>query len=367
MSWMIYGANGYTGELIAREAAARGMAPILAGRSKSKVELLAHELKLECRIFDLDSATNIAAQLEGIKVVLLTAGPFSATSQPMVQACIRAGAHYLDITGEIDVFEQVFRSDSEARKAGVVLCPGVGFDVIPTDCVAAALKQALPDAVELRLGFDTTVSLSPGTMKTTLESTPDGGRVRRDGKLTRVPLAHEVRRIDFGRGERLAVAVPWGDVSTAFHTTGIPNITVFIPASRASVFGMRLGNVFGPLLKLSAVQRLLGALVSWTVKGPDETARARMPAYVWGEAINARGDRRTARVKTVNGYSLTIPGALAVTKHLLNHDAPAGFTTPSRLMGPGLISQLPGGGQIVIGQALTSRPQTDATHSQPSP
>lgn len=348
MSWMIYGANGYTGELIAREAVARGMTPILAGRSRAKVERLANELKLACRIFDLDKPAGIAAQLDGVKLVLLTAGPFSATSQPMVQACIQAGAHYLDITGEIDVFEQVYRADADARKAGVVLCPGVGFDVIPTDCVAAALKEALPDAVELRLGFDTTVSLSPGTMRTTLESAPQGGRVRRSGQLMHVPLAHEVRRIDFGRGERLAVAVPWGDVSMAFHTTGIPNITVYVPATRLSVMGMKLGNVLRPFMKMHLVQRGLAALVSLTIKGPDEAARARMPTYVWGEAINAQGERRTARVKTANGYSLTVPGALAVTSFLLTHDVPSGFTTPSRLMGHGMLSQLPGGGQIAM-------------------
>lgn len=349
MSFMIYGANGYTGELIAREAVARGMRPILAGRSRAKIERLASELKLECRVFDLDGPANIAQQLAGVKVVLLTAGPFSATSQPMVGACLQAGAHYLDITGEIDVFEQVSRADGEARKAGIVLCPGVGFDVIPTDCVAASLKEALPDAIELRLGFDTAVSLSPGTMKTTLESAPQGGRVRRNGQLVQVPLAHEVRQIDFGRGPRLAVAVPWGDVSTAFHTTGIPNITVYVPATRVSVLGMKLGNVFRPLMEMSVVQGALNALVSLTVKGPDETARARMPAYVWGEAINARGERRTARVKTANGYSLTVPGALAVATHLLTtQQAAAGFTTPSRLMGHGLLAQLPGGGPISI-------------------
>ena len=348
MTWMIYGANGYTGELIAREAAARGMQPILAGRNRVKVERLAKTLNLESRVFDLDSAASIAAHLQGIKLVLLTAGPFSATSQPMVQGCIRAGAHYLDITGEIDMFEQVRLADSAARKAGVVLCPGVGFDVIPTDCVAAALKEALPDATELRLGFDTTVSLSPGTMRTTLESAPQGGRVRRNGHLVQVPLAHEVRRIDFGRGERLAVAVPWGDVSTAFHTTGIPNITVYVPASRAAVLGMKLGNWTRPVMKLAFVQRALSAIVLLMVKGPDEAARARMPAYVWGEAINARGVRCTARVKTANGYSLTIPGALAVTQFLLTQQAPAGFATPSRLMGHGLLAKLPGGNPIVI-------------------
>lgn len=348
MSLMIYGANGYTGELIAREAVVRGMKPILAGRSRAKVERLARELDLAYRVFDLGSPAGIAAQLRGVTVVLLTAGPFADTSQAMVQACIQAGAHYLDITGEIDVFEQVRLADGDARKAGVVLCPGVGFDVIPTDCVAAALKEALPDAMELRLGFDTAVSLSPGTMKTTLASAPQGGRVRRHGQLVKVPLAHEVRRIDFGRGTRLAVAVPWGDVSTAFHTTGIPNITVYIPATRASVLGMKLGNVLRPLMAMPMVQHALNALVSRSIKGPDEAARARMPAYVWGEAINARGERRTARVKTANGYSLTIPGALAVASHLLKQQGQAGFFTPSRLMGHGLLAQLPGGGQIAI-------------------
>ena len=347
-SWMIYGANGYTGELIAREAVARGLAPILAGRSRDKVERLARELGLEHRVFDLGRPAQVAAQLDGVRAVLLTAGPFSATSQPMVQGCIQAGAHYLDITGEIDVFEQVALNDAAARQAGVVLCPGVGFDVIPTDCVAAALKRALPDAVELRLGFDTTVSLSPGTLKTTLESVPQGGRVRRAGQLQRVPLAHELRRIDFGRGERLAAAVPWGDVSTAYHSTGIPDVTVFVPTTRLGAWGMKLGNVFGPLFKLQAVQRALGGLIDLFVKGPDEAARADMPAYVWGEAVNAQGQRRTARVKTVNGYSLTVPGALAVLHHVLTHDVPAGFCTPSRLMGPELVSQLPGGGPITI-------------------
>ena len=348
-SWLIYGANGYTGELIAREAVARGMTPILAGRNHDKVVRLANELRLPCKVFDLNSPEQVAKAIHGVKLVLLTAGPFSATSAPMVDACIRAGAHYLDITGEIDVFEHIHQRDADARRSGVVLCPGVGFDVIPTDCVAAALKKALPDAVSLSLGFDTTVSLSPGTLKTTLESMPQGGRVRRNGQLVRVPFAHEVKRIDFGRGERLATAVPWGDVSTAFHSTGIGHITVFVPAPRLAIVGMKLGQLLLPLLRLPAVQRLLSAWVSKAVKGPDETARAQAPAYVWGEVVNASGQRRTARVKTANGYSLTVPGALAVTSHLLSlREAPAGFTTPSRLMGPDLLSQLPGGGPICI-------------------
>jgi short subunit dehydrogenase-like uncharacterized protein len=266
MSWMIYGANGYTGELIARAAVALGMKPVLAGRSADKIKALANELGLPHRVFDLSGPqTEWMEQLQGMQVVLLAAGPFSATAAPMARACIEAGAHYLDITGEIDVFEHLHSLHEVAKAAGVVLCPGVGFDVIPTDCVALALKEAMPDATHLALGFETAMKLSPGTLKTSLESAPQGGRVRRDGRLVKVPLAHEVRHIDFGRGEKLAVAVPWGDVSTAFHTTGIPNVTVFIPSTRLGVWFMKLGNVFKPVLAMpwvqAALQRLAGALV----------------------------------------------------------------------------------------------------------
>jgi len=347
--WMIYGANGYTGELIAREAVARGLRPVLAGRSRAKLEPLARELGLACRVFALDDGSDITMHLQGIRLVLHTAGPFSATSAPMVRACLKARAHYLDITGEIDVFERVSEQDAKAKAAGVVLCPGVGFDVIPTDCVAAALKAALPDAVELALGFDTAVSLSPGTLKTTLESAPQGGRVRINGQLVQVPLAHRTRHIDFGRGTKLAMAAPWGDVSTAFHSTGIPNVTVYFPASRAALVGVKLANVIRPLMGLKVVQRALAALVTAAVKGPDADARAKSPTYVWGEAVNAQGQRRTALLQTNNGYSFTVNGALAVVGHLLAAPAgQAGFFTPSRLMGHGLVSSLPECGPIRI-------------------
>ncbi|MGH8453177.1 MAG: saccharopine dehydrogenase family protein, partial [Nevskiales bacterium] len=215
MNWMIYGANGYTGELIAREAQRRGLKPVLAGRNADKVTALATELGFESRVFDIGTPEEIAAQLKGVELVLHCAGPFAATSTPMIAACLKVRAHYLDINGEIGVFEHAQSKNVEAQQAGVVICPGVGFDVIPLDCVAATLKQALPDATHLALGFDSNGRISPGTAKSTVEGVAQGGRVRRDGKIVRVPLAYRVRRIDFGGGEKLAMTFPSGDVSTA--------------------------------------------------------------------------------------------------------------------------------------------------------
>lgn len=346
--WMLYGANGYTGELIAREAARRDLNPVLAGRTAAKVKRLASGLGVQARIFDLENATTAKRCIDGVALVLNCAGPFSATAAPMMAACLAAHVHYLDITGEIGVFEHSRTLDAAARAAGIVICPGVGFDVIPTDCIAASLKAALPDATHLALGFDSRSGLSPGTAKTSVEGLAQGGKVRQDGQIISVPLAYKTRRIDFGDGEKLAMTIPWGDVSTASATTGIPNIEVYIPGSPAMIAWARRANRLKWLLGMGAVQNFMKRRIERTVKGPSAAKREAQPTFVWGEVTNARRDKRTARIKTANGYSLTVTGALAVVEHLLAHDPPGGTYTPATLIGPDLVTRLPGSGPMQI-------------------
>lgn len=345
---LIYGANGYTGELIAREAVARGLTPTLAGRNHKKVTHLAQELGLQARAFPLNNAAAIATHIKGHSVVLNCAGPFSATAEPMMKACIAAQAHYLDITGEIAVFELAHSLHSAAEAAGIVLCPGVGFDVIPTDCVAMALKEALPDATHLALGFDSRSGFSPGTAKTSVEGLAQGGKIRRNGNIITVPLAYKVRRIDFGNGEKNAMTIPWGDVSTAYHSTGIGNVEVYIPGSPRLINRAKRANYIRPVLGLGLVQKLIKARIAKTVSGPNAEQRQNMPTYVWGEATNAQGKSKTARITTANGYSLTITGSLAVVAHLLANTPTGGTYTPATLAGSSLVEQLPGSGTITI-------------------
>jgi short subunit dehydrogenase-like uncharacterized protein len=265
----------------------------------------------------------------------------------MVEACLRKRAHYLDITGEIAVFESALARGAEAEKAGIVICPGVGFDVIPTDCVAAVLKKALPDATHLSLGFDSRAKLSPGTAKTSVEGLAQGGRVRENGKILEVPLAHRVRRIDFGDGEKLAMTVPWGDVSTAYYTTGIPNVDVYIPGSARFVASTKRANHLRWLMRWRPVQSFLKRRAG-ALKGPSADARAKMPTFVWGEAVNAKGEKKTARIKTENGYSVTVTGALAVVEFLSSHRPKGGGYTPAKLMGADLVEKLPGSGPLTV-------------------
>ncbi|OLF17594.1 saccharopine dehydrogenase family protein [Actinophytocola xanthii] len=348
-AWLLYGANGYTGELIARAAADRGMTPILAGRNEEKIALLAGELGLRHRAFPLTDPDEIARQLAGVDFVLHCAGPFSATAAPMIEACLRTRTHYLDITGEIDVFELARSRHAEARNTNVVLCPGVGFDVIPTDCVAARLHAALPDATHLRLGFDVPFRLSPGTSTTIVEGLSSGGRVRVDGRVVPVPQAWRTRRIDFGAGERLAMTFPGADVSSAFHTTAIPNIEVYVRIQPAQLLAVRLGGILRPLLSRPAVQRGLKWLVARTVRGPGADAREATPVRVWGEATTATGERRTARITTANIYSITVDGALAAVAALLDTAVTdGGYHTPTQLLGTDVVVKLRGSGSFTV-------------------
>ncbi|MDP1539089.1 MAG: saccharopine dehydrogenase NADP-binding domain-containing protein [Moraxellaceae bacterium] len=350
MQWMIYGANGYTGELIAREAARRGLFPILAGRNKQKLHELANELGLPYRTFPLTQAAEVHESLIDIGLVLHCAGPFSVTAEPMQEACLTVGAHYLDITGEISVFELTHSrvQSARARKKGIVLCSGVGFDVIPTDCVALRLKELMPDATHLSLGFDSDLALSPGTTKTLIEGLGAGCVERVDGKLKATALGSRHRHIDFGRGARSAMTIPWGDVSTAYYTTGIPNIQTWIPMPSPLVFGARGLSFARPLLQVNAVQKLLKKLVERFVCGPDEAARAVMPTLVWGEAKNAAGDVVSVCIDIPNIYSMTVDGALHITSHLLQSTIAGGSYTPAVLFGSSFITKLPGSGNFKV-------------------
>jgi short subunit dehydrogenase-like uncharacterized protein len=346
--WMIYGASGYTGGLIARESKRRGMRPTLAARSRGKVEALSRELDLPFRFFDLKDQAAVERGLEGLRLVLNCAGPFSATARPLVQGCLKKKVHYLDITGEIAVFEHIHGLDARARQAGVVLCPGVGFDVIPTDCLAASLKAALPDATDLALGIDTASGVSPGTAKTMLEGLAQGGKVRRDGKIVSVPPAHRTRRIDFGAGAKPAITIPWGDVSTAWYSTGIPNIEVYVSVPDRARRMIKMAAPLAWALRPPLVQAALKTLIEMSVKGPDEAARELTPSYVWGEARNGKGALRTARLVTANGYSLTVNGAVLAVEQLLDLPVEGGSKTPSRLFGKDMATRLPGSGPIVV-------------------
>lgn len=342
LAYFIYGANGYTGALIAREAAARGQRPTLAGRNAEEIRGVAHALQLDHRIFDLSSPATLDAHLSGVRAVLNCAGPFSRTALPLAEACMRLGIQYLDITGEIDVFESLAARDRNARDAGTMLLPGVGFDVVPSDCLALHVQRRLPTADHLALGFQGLTRLSRGTAATVLENLHEPGRVRRDGNIVPVPAAWKMRHIDFGRGAVTATTIPWGDVSTAYCSTGIPNIEVYMAAPRSLIWLMRATRPVRAMFRPSIVRRSLRAMITGRRPGPSPAERARSESLLWAEARNPDGRTAVSRLRGPNGYDLTVYAALAAVERVLTTDTPTGFQTPATAFGPDFVLELPG-------------------------
>ncbi|HYW32986.1 MAG TPA: saccharopine dehydrogenase NADP-binding domain-containing protein [Gemmatimonas sp.] len=342
MSLLIYGANGYTGRLIVPVAVARGLSPILSGRDATAVNALATEHGLEARPASLDNAAALDDALRGITVVLHCAGPFSRTSKPMVDACLRAGAHYLDITGEVEIFEACATRDVEAKSRGVMLLPGTGFDVVPSDCLASHLARRLPDATSLALGFRSLGGLSRGTALTMAEGLGKPGVIRRAGRITPVPPGFHTRTIDFGDGPRLAVTIPWGDVSTAFHSTGIPDVRVYMSIHPKQLRSLKIAKWFGFFLQTPWMQEKLSARIKSGKPGPSDAARARGGSLLWGEATNAAGRTVVSRLRGPDGYSLTADTAVRCAMRALRGDAPVGFQTPSRAYGTDFIMECDG-------------------------
>ena len=343
-SWLIYGANGYTGSLIAEEAVKRGHRPRLGGRNRDAVAALATRLQTPAAACDLQDPQGLRAAVAGCRLVLHCAGPFSETSRPMLEACLAEGAHYLDITGEIDVFAACHARSAEAAARGICVIPGVGFDVVPTDSVAARLKEALPDATALVLAFEAAGGPSVGTAKTSVAGLARGGRVRRGGVMVEVPLAFKTRTFMRGDKPRLAMTIPWGDVFTAHISTGIPDIEVYMTASASTIASVRRLNWVRPLLRFGAVTRFLQRRTAASVKAPSAEKRARTNCYVWGEASTSDGRKERIEIETPNGYDLTVTASLGVVERLLDSGTspPPGYLTPSQLMGSRYALSLPG-------------------------
>jgi len=342
---LLYGANGYTGNLIARLARQQPDAPelVLAGRSASKVAPIAKQLGYQARVFGLDVASTIDACLEGIDVVLHCAGPFSRTAVPMAEACMRARVHYLDVTGELDVFSALEKRDADARSAGIMLMPGVGYDVVPSDCLALHTAGRIMNPTKLRIALRSIGGqVSHGTATTITENIHKGSAVRRGGQLKKVAIGKITRKVDFGRGPKPVMNAPLGDLVTAFHSTGIGDIECFVSAKPAAILGARALGFVPWLLESRPLQKLMKRRIDAAPAGPTDEQRAQASTIIWAEVENAAGQRATSRLHTPEGYTTTALAALGIAKAVCEGKAQPGYRSPAQLLGADFILSIPG-------------------------
>ncbi len=302
---LLYGAfSGYTAELVLPQLVNRGIAVLLSGRTKWKVESVAERLGLPSVVFSLTDPAAVDQAIRGCSLILNVAGPFVHTAPPLIDACLRERVDYLDLSGELELLEYARQAGRFAQSLGVMLLPAVGFDVVPSDCLAVHVAQQLPEAQQLRLYIAASNLLSRGSARTLVEHAGKWINTRRDGLLTPMPFRVLHQWADFGSGPRLAVAVNWGDLVTAHHSTKIPNIEVFFEAT-AFRWGAVLFNQWAAeIMRNPELQRHLTNLTDVILRGPDAHARDATSCAIVAEVT--RGTERVrSRLHTPEAYTFT--------------------------------------------------------------
>lgn len=363
---LVYGAAGYTGRLVVERALARGLRPILAGRTASRLETLSAEFDCEYAVVALTDTAALDRLLRRVRVAVLAAGPFSQTAVPMCEACVRTGVHYLDLTGECTVIETLFARSERARRGECMVMPGCGFDVVASDCLAAHVARRLPGASHLAIGLSGLVTVTRGSLRTIAEQAGQPVRVRRDGGYTAVPPGALRRRFDYGHGSGWSSAVTWGDVATAFHTTGIPNVDVYFeetPPVRAMLLA---GRTFGQTLQTPLAQSWLKAHAQFFPEGPTATERAIQRCVVVAEALSDDGGAAVSRLGTPEAYAFSSQTAVAIAERALRGDVEFGCQTPGRVYGPDFVLGFEGVTREDLDDAGPSRASRTGTVVTPS-
>ncbi|MFE2974575.1 saccharopine dehydrogenase family protein [Streptomyces sp. NPDC059258] len=325
---LIYGATGYTGRLIAEHARDLGLDPIVAGRNQERVDALAKDLEMEGRAFPVDDQALLHDGLEGVMAVLNVAGPFRLTAEPLMDACITQGVHYLDTTAEYEVFDAARTRDTAAREAGIMVMPGTGWDVVPSDCVAAHAASRVTDPVRLRIALKLLSATPQEAVGLNLFSRGSvasasaglghdvGALVRADGEI--VALAEpKSARFDFGDGgPEDCLSAPMGDLITSHVSTGAPSIEVYVQTGLPLPLGLDLNTL---------------------PEGPTAAEREVGRSKVVAEATGRDGTVARTLVDTPTGYRFTQHSAVEIARRVLAGTHTPGFQSPASAFGPDLV------------------------------
>lgn len=331
-AWMLYGATGYTGRLIVEWARKAGLSPILGGRDGAALATLASATGLKHRVIDLHARADLDRGLSGIRLVLNAAGPFAITTAPLAAACLLNSVHYLDISSEVADFRALYRMHERAQTSEVMMLPGVGFGVLPTDCLALHLYQRLPRTAVLKIGTANDGGASRGTLNTLLECLRVPGVVREHGELVPAEKAGgQSWEVDLGPGgKRTLVNNPWrGDLFSAGLSTGLPHIETFFEVPW--LVRKLIGNP--GLTREGLGASMARKAIQLAPVGPSAEKRAKSKSWCIAEAVDEDGRRASSVLVGPEAYDLTAQCALYAVTRVLSGMVQTGFVTPAQLFG----------------------------------
>jgi short subunit dehydrogenase-like uncharacterized protein len=334
---MIYGATGYTERLISARAAKTLGPLILAGRNQATIAQLASSLDVpDYRFFDLDDPGTIISSLRegGVQVLLNCAGPFAFTAEPLMNACIQAGVHYLDISAELFSYQLAENRAEDARNANVMLLPGCGGSVAMLGCLAGHAVRCIQDPTHIDIALRVAGPMSRGSIASAARSSMAGTRCLQRLDNVLVPWCEEegdsdkeeesYGQFDFddGNGHVSCFPVTLPDLITIWKSTGIANIRTFAYVAASA------NNMCFPEEGIQLPD------------GPTVEERESSPYHAVVTVKDSSGSTSKAVLHTVNGYTFTAMAAVEAARRILGGEVKTSFQTPAMLFGANFVETI---------------------------
>ena len=334
---VIIGATGYTGRLVAHEAAGSTAPVILAARDPEKLAAIAEQVGIATtQQVDVTDEASLERLIRPGDAVINTAGPFTELGEPVIEACIAAGAHYVDITGEQPFMRAMHHKyHVPALRAEVAVVNAMAFEYALGDCAVAVTAEGLRRplrSLDVIYAWGGAAS-SRGTRRTVLRMLGTRGWVRRDGGFYPQAPGSGHRTTRLASGKKLhAVAFGAGEVVTAPRYLEVDDACGWMVMGSLSA---RVVPILAPALPV-AVPLLRPLLERAVTRKPDPTPEDRQESgFTIRVELEAADDtRRAAEVHGSDPYGITATAAVQGALRAMNPEAPAGVLAPSQLVDP---------------------------------
>ena len=319
---LVYGVLGYTGNLFIEHSLDTNL-PIVLGARQKEVKILAEKCGMEHRVFEINDVQNIIPYLSDIKAVINLANVSYGINKYLIDACIQTKTHYVDLASEYPDILEIYKLHHMALTNGVMLMPGAGFNLAPTDIAGRIASELLPNPTKLSLGFATFGNASRGTIKTVLKMTAETGYSRLSGKLVVAKPASEKRLFQAEGKEYSLINNPlMGDSLAGFISTNIQNITTYSYYPWILVQFMKG--------RMNWLRKFLLRYSHWFFPlGPTEDELKRQHTYTWAQIENQQNQKLTVTIKGPQAYIFTAKIIGSIVNLLAKGKANAGFTPPS--------------------------------------
>lgn len=331
--WLIYGTGRMAFEL-SRRARSAGLNVTVAGRNVQRGEAIAYKHGSTFMELALDRPHGTPISLERFKGIINTAGPFSTSTGPILDLCLRHGLSYVDLSNEHRTHRTVWAASAQAQKVGAVFVPGAGFGTLAAETLAreaAKGSEAIQEffiVLPRRNGTASTSGVRNSTAQI-LASTP--AEVC-DGEIRDLPPTRGIRRVSLPDGPATTFPIRNGDLEALSRVPGLGNVRVY---ARLSLPPWIVRAVLPPMRHRIRPSRMSTGSPGGSPTPPSDSGEGLSVtdrvSRLWAGVRSEAGTTKFFGFEAANGHTFAIESTLDVVDAIEERQV-AGTFSPLKIL-----------------------------------